>query len=52
LDKRRMWARDAKFGDNHVKAYGILWLEDLFEQGDQDNRYTTQVDAFLGAQHE
>jgi ParB/RepB/Spo0J family partition protein len=52
LDKRRMWARDAKFDDDLVKAYGIVWVEDLFEQGDQDNRYTTQVDAFLGAQHE
>jgi ParB family chromosome partitioning protein len=47
-----MWARDAKFGDDLAKAYGIVWVEDLFEQGDQDNRYTTQVDAFLGAQHE
>ncbi|HUB48225.1 MAG TPA: hypothetical protein VMB73_24875 [Acetobacteraceae bacterium] len=47
-----MWARDAKFGDDLVKAYGIVWVEDLFEQGDEDNRYTTQVDAFLGAQHE
>ena len=24
-----------------AKAYGIVWVEDLFEQGDQDNRYTT-----------
>ena len=52
LERRRMWARDAKFGDDLVQAYGIVWIEDLFEQGDQDNRYTTQVDAFLGAQHE
>lgn len=52
LEKRPMWARDAKFGDDLVKAYGVVWVEDLFEQGDQDNRYTTQVDAFLGAQHE
>jgi hypothetical protein len=47
-----MWARDAKFGDDLVQAYGIVWMEDLFEQGDEDSRYTTQVDAFLGAQHE
>ena len=52
LEKRRMWARDAKFGDDLVKAYGIVWVEDLFEQADGDSRYTTQVDAFLGAQHE
>lgn len=52
LEKRRLWARDAKFGDDLAQAYGIVWMEDLFEQGDEDNRYTTQVDAFLGAQHE
>ena len=52
LEKRRMWARDAKFGDDLAAAYGIVWVEDLFEEGDQDNRYTTQVDAFLSAQHE
>lgn len=52
LAKRRMWARDAKFGDDLAEAYGIVWVEDLFEQGEQDNRYTTQVDAFLGAQQE
>lgn len=52
LAKRRMWARDAKFGDDLAEAYGIAWVEDLFEQGEGDNRYTTQVDAFLGAQQE
>lgn len=52
LEKRRMWARDAKFGDDLAQAYGIVWVEDLFEQADGDSRYTTQVDAFLGAQHE
>lgn len=52
LAKRRMWARDAKFDDDLAEAYGIVWVEDLFEQAEQDNRYTTQVDAFLGAQQE
>jgi len=52
VDKRRMHARDARFGDDLAKAYGIIWSEDLFAEGHQDNRYTTQVDAFLGAQHE
>ena len=36
LEKRRMWARDAKFGDDLAAAYGIAWVEDLFEQGDQE----------------
>jgi ParB family transcriptional regulator, chromosome partitioning protein len=27
-------------------------MEDPFQRGDEDNRYTAQVDAFLGAQHE
>jgi ParB/RepB/Spo0J family partition protein len=52
LDKRRMYARDADFDDATAKAHGIAWNEDLFEQGDQDSRYTTQVDDYLGAQHE
>ena len=52
LDKRRMYARDADFDEALAKAHGIVWFEDLFEQGDQDTRYTTQVEDFLGAQHE
>ncbi len=52
LNKRRMFARDASFGDDLAAAYGIEWTEDLFAQGDQDNRYTTDVEAYLGAQHE
>lgn len=52
LQKRRMYARDASFGDDLAQAYGIVWTEDLFAEGDQDNRYTTDVDAYLGAQHE
>lgn len=52
LSKRRLYARDARFDDALAKAHGVDWTEDLFEQGDQDSRYTTQVDAYLGAQHE
>lgn len=52
LDKRRMYARDADFDEATAKAHGIVWNEDLFEQGDHDNRYTIQVEDFLGAQHE
>lgn len=52
LDKKRMFAKDASFGDDLAKAYGINWVEDLFAPADQDSRYTTDVDAFLGAQQE
>lgn len=52
LDNRRYYARDAQFGPELAQAYGIVWLEDLFDQGDQDNRYTTQAEEFLGAQTE
>ncbi|MER8395180.1 ParB N-terminal domain-containing protein [Mesorhizobium sp. M1340] len=52
LTKRRMYARDASFGDDLAQAYGIAWVEDLFAPADEDSRYTTDVEAFLGAQQE
>lgn len=52
LEKRRMFARDAKFDDDLARAYGIAWTEDLFAPADEDSRYTTDVEAYLGAQHE
>lgn len=52
LAKTRMYARDASFGEDLREAYGIAWVEDLFAPADQDSRYTTDVDAFLGAQQE
>lgn len=52
LAKKRMYARDASFGDDLARAYGIEWTEDLFAPADEDSRYTTQVEAFLGAQQE
>ncbi|MCJ7997507.1 ParB/RepB/Spo0J family partition protein [Rhizobium cremeum] len=52
LSKTRMYARDASFGDDLRAAYGIEWAEDLFGPADEDNRYTTNVEAFLGAQQE
>lgn len=52
LQKTRMYARDASFGDELAQAYGIAWVDDLFAPADQDSRYTTDVEAFLGAQQE
>lgn len=47
-----MYARDAFFGDELEQAYGIAWVADLFAPADQDSGYTTDVEAFLGAQQE
>jgi len=52
LTKTRMYARDASFGDDLAAAYGIEWVEDLFAPADEDSRYTTNSEAFLGAQQE
>ncbi|RWJ57542.1 MAG: plasmid partitioning protein [Mesorhizobium sp.] len=52
LTRTRMYARDASFGDDLAQAYGIAWVEDLFAPADEDSRYTTDVEAFLGAQQE
>src|SRR6202035_3476048 len=50
LEKRRISAALAKFGADETEAFGIVWQEDLFEQGDKDGRFTTQVEAFFAAQ--
>jgi len=52
LQKTRMLAKHASFGDDLAQAYGIAWVEDLFAPADEDTRYTTDVEAFLGAQQE
>tara|TARA_R110002020_G_scaffold299175_1_gene514908 strand:+ start:932 stop:2596 length:1665 start_codon:yes stop_codon:yes gene_type:complete len=52
LSKTRMYARDASFDDELAQVYGIAWVEDLFAPADEDSRYTTVVEAFLGAQQE
>jgi len=52
LTKTRMYARNASFSHDLAKAYGIAWVEDLFAPADEDSRYTTDVEAFLGAQQE
>ncbi len=52
LSKTRMYAKDASFDDELARAYGIEWEEDLFGPADEDGRYTTNVEAYLGAQQE
>lgn len=52
LTRTRMLAKHASFSDDLAQAYGITWVEDLFAPADEDSRYTTDVEAFLGAQQE
>ncbi|WP_421405374.1 ParB/RepB/Spo0J family partition protein [Agrobacterium fabrum] len=52
LTRTRMLAKHASFGEDLAQAYGITWVEDLFAPADEDSRYTTDVEAFLGAQQE
>ncbi len=51
LSKRRISFSAARFGEAETEAFGIVWQDDLFMPADQESRYTTQVDAFLQAQH-
>ena len=50
LQKTRFFAKDAKFGEAEREAFGILWQEDLFAEGDEDNRFTIDGEAFVSAQ--
>jgi ParB family chromosome partitioning protein len=50
LEKTRFVAKDAKFGEDERAAFGIVWQEDLFAEGDEDNRFTVDGDAFVSAQ--
>lgn len=52
LTKTRYYARHASFGADLAAAYGIEWQDDLFAPADVDNRFTTDAEAFLGAQNE
>ena len=50
LSKRRVPFSAARFEDALAADYGVVWVEDLFEQGGTENRFTTNVDGFFGAQ--
>ena len=50
LNKTRFYAKDAKFGEDERAAFGIVWQEDLFGEGDEDNRFTVDGEAFVAAQ--
>src|SRR5208282_4522053 len=50
LQKTRFFAKDAKFGEAEREAFGIVWQEDLFAEGDEDSRFTIDGEAFVSAQ--
>ncbi|HXW72598.1 MAG TPA: ParB/RepB/Spo0J family partition protein [Methylocella sp.] len=50
LEKRRLPANAAKFGEDEAQAFGILWEDDLFAPAGEDARTTTNVEGFLAAQ--
>ena len=50
LEQTRFFARDARFGEDERAAFGIVWQEDLFAEGDEDNRFTVDGEAFVSAQ--
>jgi ParB family transcriptional regulator, chromosome partitioning protein len=50
LEKTRFFAKDAKFGKDERAAFAIVWQEDLFAEGDEDNRFTVDGEAFASAQ--
>ncbi len=52
LSKRRIPFSAARFDDDLARAYGVVWEDDLFVPAGEDGRYTTNVEAFFGAQQE
>ncbi|WP_124297980.1 chromosome partitioning protein ParB, partial [Acetobacter pasteurianus] len=50
LDQVELYARDYEFDDETAKEAGVVWEEDLFGQGGEDNRYCTQYAAMFKAQ--
>ncbi|RFD21190.1 ParB/RepB/Spo0J family partition protein, partial [Komagataeibacter melaceti] len=52
LSTDEFYARDARFDDATARKHGIIWEEDLFGEGGQDNRYTCDARAYAAAQRE
>jgi ParB family chromosome partitioning protein len=50
LTKSRFYAKHARFGEDERAAFGIVWQEDLFAEGDDDSRFTIDGEAFISAQ--
>lgn len=52
LRQDEWYARDARFDDALAQKHGVVWTEDLFGQGSEDNRYVTDATAFRAAQED
>jgi ParB family transcriptional regulator, chromosome partitioning protein len=52
LDKKKLFAKDARFGDDLAAKHGIVWQEDLFAPAKEDSRSTTNIKGFMDAQQE
>ncbi|MCI1374116.1 MAG: ParB N-terminal domain-containing protein [Acetobacter sp.] len=52
LRQDEWYARDARFDDALAQKHGVVWTEDLFGQGGEDNRYVTDATAFRAAQED
>ncbi|WKE49591.1 hypothetical protein [Gluconobacter oxydans] len=52
LRQEEWYARDARFDDALAQKHGVVWTEDLFGQGSEDNRYVTDATAFRAAQED
>jgi ParB/RepB/Spo0J family partition protein len=52
LKKRRLMRKHARFDDEMARRFGIVWEDDLFGPGGDDNLYTTKVEEFFAAQTE
>ena len=50
LKQARYMAVDACFDDATARACGVVWTEDLFAEGGQDNRFTEDARAYEAAQ--
>ena len=50
LDQTELYARDFAFDEKTAAEAGVVWEEDLFAQGGEDNRYCTSYPAMFKAQ--
>ncbi|WP_194299169.1 ParB N-terminal domain-containing protein [Acetobacter sicerae] len=50
LDQTELYARNFAFDETTAKEAGVVWEEDLFAQGGEDNRYCTSYPAMFKAQ--
>jgi len=50
LSKPRIPFSAARFDETLAEQFGVIWHDDLFAPAGEDSRYTTNAEAFFGAQ--